>query len=232
MFSGLSTTLLRCRKRRSGLELTGEEPLLGCDHGAFDKKPTCEKKRRPDKQTISTTATELKAPSDPDCPICFERVGKRNLDGYLEKWAYLPCGHRFGSACLAQWILEDGNEHHRCPTCRRNYHCRCGHLWLPCTSLGKADRKRFARYDPEMPVPDVCDFCDMRFLKIVARMWDDATRDVLRRRELWEFDEDIPKPPRVPTFPECETHFDVLWKTWYKVKLEQLKGLRRPPRRR
>ncbi|KAL2760866.1 hypothetical protein ACRALDRAFT_2024758 [Sodiomyces alcalophilus JCM 7366] len=229
MFSRLSTTLFRRRKDPAG-DLVGAEPLLVCD-GPLDEKPSHGKKAKLDK-TISIKATEVDPSSDPDCPICFERVGRRNQDGYLEKWTYLPCGHRFGSACLAGWILGQGNEQHACPTCRRNYHCKCGHLWLPQTSLGKSDRRRLAQANPQMPVPDVCDFCDVRLRKVIPNMWDRTTIEALRRPGLWVFDGSMPTPPPAPRFPPCRSHLDVLWKTWYEAKLQQLRGPRRPPRDR
>ncbi|ROT42134.1 hypothetical protein SODALDRAFT_318877 [Sodiomyces alkalinus F11] len=227
---GLSAILLRCWKRPAG-EPADAKPLLGDDEPIHKKKKRTRGEKGKPQKAISISATEVKSVTDSDCPICFEAVGRRNQDGYLEKWIYLPCGHRFGSACLVDWLLGEDNQEHSCPTCRRNYQCRCRHLWLPQTSLRKSDRKRLAQCDPEDPVPEVCDFCDVRLRKVIPRMWDHTTMEALRRPELWAFDEGIMSiPPQAPRFPACESHHDVLWKAWYEAKLQRLKGHRRWPR--
>lgn len=62
--------------------------------------------------------------SNETCPICLEIVGSPDLNGRIESWTTLYCGHFFGSACIQTWLQRSFDEDERqdmdpgCPICR------------------------------------------------------------------------------------------------------------------
>lgn len=86
-----------------------------------------------EKETSGATNGEVEVEDNPMCPICHEPVGIENLEGVIEKWSVLPCGHHFGSHCIKTYLRVVANERPGpcCPMCRQIAHHACGHPFLP-----------------------------------------------------------------------------------------------------
>ncbi|KAK4110010.1 hypothetical protein N656DRAFT_715028 [Canariomyces notabilis] len=65
------------------------------------------------------------------CPICLVPVGSLSPEGTVEGWSALPCGHRFGSYCIKQYLGMVADERPSCPVCRLPAHHQCDHPVLP-----------------------------------------------------------------------------------------------------
>ncbi|KFY27629.1 hypothetical protein V493_03388 [Pseudogymnoascus sp. VKM F-4281 (FW-2241)] len=102
-----------------------------------------------DEKAAVKTVTEDLVPGPP-CAICQEPIGvARNNEGSgavkVESMAALPCGHKFGHACLLQWLDQAAGQ--TCPLCRKlAKHRDCGHSVMPALadrgppSLKKGDK--------------------------------------------------------------------------------------------
>jgi hypothetical protein len=96
------------------------------------------------------------------CSICQEPVGKPNPDGITESWSLLPCGHKFGSHCIKQWLGLIAEQKPCCPVCRRKASFACGHPALPTVlSEEEARRKDGCRGPDKSNIIQyrVCDYC-------------------------------------------------------------------------
>jgi hypothetical protein len=90
------------------------------------------RQKRSNKSTNDWETIDIPAfQPDSSCTICQEPVGQPTLEGIIESWSQLPCGHRFGSHCIKRWLGMTADDQPCCPICRRNASHVCGHPVLP-----------------------------------------------------------------------------------------------------
>ncbi|KAK4467074.1 hypothetical protein QBC42DRAFT_960 [Cladorrhinum samala] len=85
--------------------------------------------------------------TDPACPICQEPVGQKTPEGNTETWSELPCGHRFGSTCIKQYLGIVAEERPQCPICRQKAYHACDHPVLPVVLKDNGLSKQLSRWD-------------------------------------------------------------------------------------
>ncbi len=125
----MSSIIMR-RKTRQSLTPTERK-----GSGSTSASPTSEKR--------GGTATTVEIEDEPPCPICQETVGTRSPEGVIEIWNKLPCGHRFGSDCIKQYLKIVADDRPACPICRQMAYHRCGHPVLPMpASISSQDVKK------------------------------------------------------------------------------------------
>ncbi|KAM0324135.1 hypothetical protein ACHAQA_008327 [Verticillium albo-atrum] len=156
--------------------------------------------------------------TDADCSICYEQVGRVKPDGTVESWLHFPCGHRFGSMCLLNWLFADTVSKFDCPMCRRLLHWECGHLAVPsATAFGSAEVAWYAT-EPRRPLPGACGFC---------KEWNKASfRERMERRSkkimrlLKDRNASVLQAILVRARVERDYRDDV-WRHWYTERLDE-----------
>ncbi|KAF2647699.1 hypothetical protein K491DRAFT_723215 [Lophiostoma macrostomum CBS 122681] len=75
--------------------------------------------------------------SDSDCPICYERLQKSDINGRANhRPVQTECRHVFGYSCLREWL----GKHESCPMCRRDFSLSTLHAPSPENTLEGINR--------------------------------------------------------------------------------------------
>ncbi|KAL9947709.1 hypothetical protein D7B24_007077 [Verticillium nonalfalfae] len=156
--------------------------------------------------------------TDADCSICYEQVGRVKPEGTIESWLHFPCGHRFGSLCLLNWLFADTVTKFDCPMCRRLLHWECGHLAVP--SPAPFSRKEVAWYaaEPRRPLPGPCEFCQEWYKAGFRERMERRSKKVMRL--LRDRKASVLQAILVRARVERDYRDDV-WRHWYTERLDE-----------
>jgi len=84
------------------------------------RRPSSTPRARGSKSKLLTTSNPIVKYHCPECVICLddfnESIDQSPHEASDSAAVYLPCGHRFHSCCVNEWL----REHNLCPTCRES----------------------------------------------------------------------------------------------------------------